>query len=90
MSVQPSLCPICGSPVTIKRIDYVDWSDGHILVIRDVPVRECRDFGHQFMAAGVAKKIEHLFDLDRQGILLPREVLATPVVKLDAPEYAMV
>ncbi len=58
---QTHLCPICGASTVIKQIDYIDWSNGHILVIREVPVRECRDFGHQFMAASVAKKIESLF-----------------------------
>jgi len=61
----------------------MDWSDGHILVIRDVPVRECHEFGHQFMAAEVAKKIEQLFSLDKKGILHHQEVLSTPVVSLD-------
>jgi YgiT-type zinc finger domain-containing protein len=84
---QTHLCPICGGSTFIKHIDYIDWSNGHILVIREVPVRECRDFGHQFMTAGVAKKIEGLFDLDRLGTLHPQEVLTAPVVKLNAPEH---
>lgn len=88
MSTQTSLCPICGSTTSLRQIDYVDWSDGHILVIRDVPVRECSDFGHQFLAASVAKKIEHFFELDRQGALHPKEIMSAPVVTLDSPEYA--
>ncbi len=84
MSANTCLCPICGSPTSTRRIEYLDWNNGHILVIRDVPVRECRDFGHQFMAADVAKKIEHLFNLDRQGALCPQEVLEAPVVTLDS------
>lgn len=87
---QTHLCPICGSSTSTKHIDYVDWSNGHILVIREVPVRECRDSGHQFMKANVAKKIETLFDLDRLGSLHPKEVLAASVVMLDAPEYSTV
>lgn len=81
---QTHLCPICGSSTFIKQIDYIDWSNGHILVIREVPVRECRDFGHQFMTANAAKKIESLFNLDRLGTLHPQEVLTAPVVKLGA------
>jgi YgiT-type zinc finger domain-containing protein len=86
---QTHLCPICGASTVVKQIDYIDWSNGHILVIREVPVRECRDFGHQFMAASVAKKIESLFNLDRLGTLHPQEVLTAPVVKLDALEHLL-
>jgi len=84
MSKKNSLCPICGSKTTTRLIDYVDWSGEHVLIVRKVPVRECSDFGHQFMTADVAKEIEQLFELDQQGVLRPQEVLATPVVKLDA------
>lgn len=83
---QSHLCPICGSSTNIKQIDYIDWSNGHILVVREVPVRECQDFGHQFMTAEVAKKIEALFDLDRLGSLRPQTVLTAPVVELDSSE----
>jgi len=81
---EKKLCPICGSEMTSRMIDYMDWSGGHVLVIREVPVRECADFGHRFMSADVAKEIEQLFELDQQGTLRPQEILSTPVVKLDA------
>ena len=84
MSEQNNLCPICGSKTTQHLIDYVDWSGEHVLIVREVPVRECSDFGHQFMAAGVAKEIEKIFSLDQQGTLRPQEILSTPVVKLDS------
>ncbi|MBU2609722.1 MAG: YgiT-type zinc finger protein [Chloroflexi bacterium] len=83
LSTQPDLCPICGSTTSIHYIDYMDWSNGHILVIRQVPVRECHDFGHQFMAAQVAKKIERLFGLDQKGSLSHQEILSAPVVNLN-------
>jgi len=82
MPAKNMLCPICGSKTTTRLIDYVDWSGEHVLVIRDVPVRECREFGHQFMAADIAKEIERLFELEQQGVLSPQEILSTPVVKL--------
>ena len=78
------LCPICGSKTITRLIDCIDWSGEHVLVIREVPVRECSDFGHQFLAANIAKEIERLFELDQQGTLKPQEILSTPVVKLDA------
>jgi YgiT-type zinc finger domain-containing protein len=83
-SEQTELCPICGSSTSVQIIDYMDWSNGHILVIRQVPVRECHEFGHQFMAASVAKQIERLFDLDQKGALSHQEILSAPVVNLTA------
>jgi YgiT-type zinc finger domain-containing protein len=82
LSKQPDLCPICGSTTAIRYIDYMDWSAEHILVIRQVPVRECHDFGHQFMTANIAKKIEQLFASDQKGTLRHQEVLSAPVVNL--------
>ena len=38
MKDDQDICPICGSEMTDKIIDYSDWSDGHLLVVRDVPV----------------------------------------------------
>lgn len=80
---QRSICPICGSPMLRKTIYYIDWNDGHVLVVSEVPVRECRKCGHQFLHAGVAKKIERLFELDRQHVLHPKEMIETPVVDLN-------
>ena len=48
MKDEQDICPICGSKMTDKIIDYSDWSDGHLLVVRDVPVRECQAGGHRF------------------------------------------
>ena len=76
------ICPICGSEMTDKIIDY-DWSDGHLLVVRDVPVRECQAGGHRFFSAHVARALERLFELDRQRKLEPIETMEVPVVKLE-------
>ena len=76
-------CPICGSQLILKEIEYIDRNDGHFLIVRAVPVQECVENGHQFMHASVAKKIEWLFDMDRQQVLQPKEVLSVPVVDLD-------
>jgi YgiT-type zinc finger domain-containing protein len=77
------LCTICGSQLIEKTVDYIDRSNGHFLIVRDVPVKECVDNGHQFFHASVAKKIERLFELDRQNALSPKEVVSVPVVELD-------
>jgi len=80
---ESSTCAICGSALTDKIIDYIDHNDGHFLIVRDVPVQECIENGHQFVQASVAKKIEKLFEMDRQQVLKPKEVITVPVVELD-------
>jgi hypothetical protein len=80
------ICTICGSQMIEKAIDYIDNSNDHFLIIRDVPVQECIENGHQFLHASVAKKIEQLFDLDRQQALVPKETIMVPVVVLDMVE----
>ena len=83
MEDERDICPICGSSVTDKIIDYSDWSDGHLLVVRDVPVRECQAHGHRFFQAGVARALERLFEMDRQDKLEPAEIMEVPVVRLE-------
>jgi YgiT-type zinc finger domain-containing protein len=76
------ICPICGSEMTDKIIDYSDWSDGRLLVVRDVPVRECQAGGQRFFQARGARALERLFELDRQHKLEPIETMEVPVVNL--------
>jgi YgiT-type zinc finger domain-containing protein len=80
---ETATCPICGSPLISKKIEYFDDNDGHFLIVREVPVRECVENGHQFMHASIAKKIEKLFELDRNHAVIPKEVIVVPVVELD-------
>ena len=77
------ICPICGREMTDKIIDSSDWSGGRLLVVRDVPVRECQASGHRFFPVGVARALERLFELDRQHKLEPVETMEVPVVKLE-------
>jgi YgiT-type zinc finger domain-containing protein len=83
MKDERDICPICGSEMTDKTIDYSGWNDGHLLVVRDVPVRECQAEGHRFFQARVARALERLFELDRQHKLEPVETMEVPVFKLD-------
>lgn len=76
-------CAICSSQLVEKKIDYFDSSNGHFLIIKDVPVQECVDNGHQFFHASVAKKIERIFRLDNEHALIPDETISVPVVGLD-------
>jgi YgiT-type zinc finger domain-containing protein len=82
MSSEKDICPICGSAIVEKTIDYSDWQDGELLVIRDVPVRECQEWGHRFFHARVAKELERLLDLISHGEVQPSEKIEVPVFQL--------
>jgi YgiT-type zinc finger domain-containing protein len=83
MEIDQNVCPLCGSEIVEKIIDYSDWNDGHLLVVRGVPVRECTANGHRFFHARIARSLERLFEADRKGQLTPVEIMEVPVVKLD-------
>ena len=83
MKKEQDVCPICGSKIVNKIINYSDWNGEHLLVVREVPVRECKANGHRFFDAKVARSLEQLFEADRQGRLKPVEIMEVPVVKLD-------
>ncbi len=80
---ETSVCAVCGSRLASKKIDYIDQRNGHLVVIRDVPVRECAENGHQFLHSSTAKKIEQLLELDREHALIPTETLTVPVIEFD-------
>ncbi len=84
MQNEKDICPICGSPVIEKEIDYSDWSADHLLVVRSVPVRECVENGHRFFHASVARSLDRLFLADQQGRLKPISMMQVPVVEFDA------
>ncbi len=83
MKNEEEICSICGSQIIEKIIDYSDWNEGHLLVVREVPVRECKANGHRFFQAKVARLLEQLFEADREGRLQPAEIMQVPVVRLD-------
>jgi YgiT-type zinc finger domain-containing protein len=83
MENEKNVCPICGSKIIEKTINYSDWNEGRLLVVRDVPVRECEANGHRFFQAKVARSLELVFEADRRGQLKPIEIMKVPVVKLD-------
>ncbi len=83
MENEKDLCSICGSKIVEKTINYSDWNEGRLLVVRDVPVRECEANGHRFFQANVARSLELVFEADRRGQLQPIEIMKVPVVRLD-------
>ena len=83
MQHEETICPICGSTLLEKVIDYSDWNDGHLLVVRAVPVRECEENGHRFFHAKIARSLEKVFQADRTGTLQPTEIMQVPVFELE-------
>jgi YgiT-type zinc finger domain-containing protein len=83
MENEQDICPICAGKIIEKVIDYSDWSDGYLLVVREVPVRECEANGHRFFQAKVARALERIFEAERLGKLEPLEMMQVPVVKLE-------
>jgi YgiT-type zinc finger domain-containing protein len=82
MENERDICPICGSKMIERVIDYSDWNAGRLLVVRSVPVRECEENGHRFFQAQVARSLEKLFQADREGKLRPVAIMEVPVVEL--------
>ncbi|MGQ9626107.1 MAG: type II toxin-antitoxin system MqsA family antitoxin [Anaerolineae bacterium] len=82
MRREKDICPICGGQMLEKKIMYSDWIDEHLLVIKNVPVRECQSCGKRFFSAKVAKEIEHLFEMARRQELEATEKMEVPVVSL--------
>lgn len=83
MQDKQDICPICGSKIIEKVIDYSDWSADHLLVVRAVPVRECEANGHRFFQARIARSLEKIFQADQQGHLKPVAIMQVPVVELE-------
>ncbi len=84
MQNEEAVCPLCGSTLVAKVIDYSDWNNGHLLVVRSVPVRECEANGHRFFHAKVARSLEKVFQADLAGELRPTEIMQVPVVEMDS------
>jgi YgiT-type zinc finger domain-containing protein len=78
---EQDVCPICGGQMIETVTYYSDWHNGKLLVVRDVPVRECQLDGHQFFRAKVARAIERLFETNNQ--LRPVKVMKVPVFELE-------
>ena len=83
MEDEQNICPICGSELSEKVIEYSDWNNNHLVVVRDVPVRECKENGHRFFQARVARSLEKLLAAEKQETVQPVELLQVPVFKLE-------
>jgi YgiT-type zinc finger domain-containing protein len=83
MNNEQAICSICGSNLIDKMIDYSDWNNGRLIIVRGVPVRECEANGHRFFRAKVARSLEQLFKAEQQKELAPVEIMEVPVFRLE-------
>jgi hypothetical protein len=79
---QPDHCPRCHQSLEPLVIEYVVWNSGHLIVIRDVPVLQCRVNTHTYMLEKTYNHIEHLLELETTQKLQPTETIQTPVFSL--------
>jgi YgiT-type zinc finger domain-containing protein len=79
---RPKHCPRCQRDLVDIVIEYVVWSDGHLLVIRDVPALRCRDHGHKYILEKTLDDVERLLDLEKTQKLQPSETIQVPVFSL--------
>jgi len=84
---RPEYCPRCRHDLDDIVIEYVAWTRGHLLVIRDVPALRCRGNGHEYILEKTLDHIEHLLDLERTRKLQPTETIRVPVFSLKTSDY---
>jgi len=80
---QPSKCPRCKQDLEETEINYVTLHNGHLLMIRDVPVLRCRANGHEYMLEKTLDQIEQLLNLEKTRKPHPAEMIHVPVFKLE-------
>lgn len=79
----PTKCPRCQHNLEKILIQYVTWYNGHLIVIRDVPVLRCRVNGHEYMLEKTLDQVEQLLNLENSQKLKPTETINVPVFKLE-------
>lgn len=80
---RPERCPRCKSDLDDIVIEYVDRSDGRLLVIRDVPALRCRANGHEYLLEEALDRIERLLELEKAHAVQPADTLEVPVFSFE-------
>ncbi len=79
---RPERCPRCQHELEDIVIEYVTWSNGHLIMIRDVPALRCRANGHEYILEKTLDRIEKLMRLERTQKIQPTGTLQVPVFDL--------
>jgi YgiT-type zinc finger domain-containing protein len=80
---QPADCPRCQHDLAEAQIQYVTWHNGHLVIIREVPVLLCRANGHEYMLEKTLDRVEQLLNLETTQKLQPAEMMHVPIFKLE-------
>jgi len=80
---QPEHCTRCHQDLEYAEIQYVTWYNGHLMIIRDVPILRCQVNGHEYMLEKTLDRIEKLLTLEKTQKLQPAEMINVPVFKLE-------
>lgn len=83
ISDQPTQCPRCKQDLEKTEIQYVTWHNGHLVIIRDVPMLRCRVNGHEYMLEKTLDQVEQLLNLEKTQKLRPTETIHVPVFRLE-------
>ena len=79
----PAHCPRCQHDLAETKIQYVTWHNGHLVIIREVPVLLCRTNGHEYMLEKTLDRVEQLLNLETTQKLQPTEMMHVPIFKLE-------
>lgn len=82
---QPEHCPRCQQDLDYTMIQYVTWHNGHLMIIREVPILRCKLNGHEYILERTLDRIEQLLTLEKTQKLQPAEIINVPVFKLETP-----
>lgn len=82
LSHRPEHCPGGEGDFEDVIIEYVTLAHGRLLVIRDVPVLQCRGSGKKYILEKTLDAVEQLLSLEKQAKLQPNELLEVPVFSL--------
>jgi len=56
------LCVMCKGNLDSKLINHIVDLDGHIVIIKNVPAKVCKQCGESFLDHDIAIKVEKLLD----------------------------
>ena len=55
-------CVLCKSHLEESKVNHIVDLDGHIIIIKNVPARICKQCGEYFLENNIAVKIEGIID----------------------------
>ena len=82
LAYRPNRCPRCKSELDDTRMDYADWSDGRLRIVRDIPALRCRLNKHEYLLEEELERVEQVLLLEKEHLLQPVETITVPVYDL--------